>query len=185
MSGKTKSCGCEKYGKNNITHNKSKTRLYRIWTDLKTRCNNPKFPSFKNYGGRGIKVCEDWESDFMRFYEWAMSNGYDETLSIDRIDNNRGYFPSNCRWVTNYVQSRNKRTNKKLTFNGITLTQLDWSLKLGGSKTLVPNRLKSGWTIERALTTPPMKGKYKNGKAIKTIDKGTEKHIGSPSVESG
>lgn len=91
------------------THKKSNARLYTIWKGMKQRCNNPNQTSYQNYGGRGIKVCEDWETDFASFEEWALSSGYSDLLSIDRIDVEKGYSPDNCRWATCSTQSANTR----------------------------------------------------------------------------
>ncbi len=88
---------------------KHKDRLYGIWCGMKQRCNNSNYREFRYYGGRGIKVCDEWENDFLAFYKWAISNGYGSKLSIDRINNDGGYSPKNCRWATNEVQSRNQR----------------------------------------------------------------------------
>ena len=99
-------------------------RLYKTWRDIKERCGNP---NIKNYGGRGIKVCPEWENDFLVFREWALNNGYSDDLTIDRIDVNGNYEPSNCRWATNKAQANNRRSNILITYNGETHTISEWS----------------------------------------------------------
>ena len=108
----TTSCGCvqkERTSKANRTHGNRNTRLYRIWNCMKNRCYRKSYHAFDHYGGRGIKVCDEWKDDFQAFYKWAMSNGYEDNLSIDRVDNDKGYSPDNCRWATMADQNKNKR----------------------------------------------------------------------------
>ena len=119
--GHTKSCGClrdEIESKIHSTHRKTKTRLYNVWTHIIQRCYNPKHTAYKRYGGRGITVCDEWRNDFMKFYDWAIATGYDENAAfhectIDRIDNDKGYSPDNCRWADAKTQNANKSNSRK------------------------------------------------------------------------
>ena len=121
-SGNTESCGClhaeilaESNTQTKVKHGHAKSRLYTIWTDMKQRCGNPNDCCYAIYGGRGISVCEEWKSSFQAFYDWAMSHGYSDHLSIDRVDNESGYSPDNCRWATakEQVQNRRRRIGRK------------------------------------------------------------------------
>ena len=143
--------------KMNTTHGKSYTRLFRIYSSMKQRCYCKSAKDYHNYGLRGIRVCDEWKSDFMSFYNWAMSNGYSEELSIDRIDNNGDYEPSNCRWATVKEQARNRRTNKNTSINGITKTAIEWAEISGIKKETLMSRLRYGWSGEKLLSMPRMK----------------------------
>ena len=154
----TKSCGClqkERVATLNRTHGESKTRIYRIWANMRARCNNPNLPEYEGYGGRGITVCQEWNDSFELFREWAMANGYEDNLSIDRIDVNGNYCPENCRWTTQKEQCNNKRNNHLLTHNGETLTISEWAQRLNVNYFSLHDRItKLGWSAEKALTTP-------------------------------
>lgn len=120
-------------------------RLYNIWTNIKTRCNNPKCTGAKYYYNKGITICKEWSNSYKVFESWALNSGYQEDLTIDRIDCNKGYFPSNCRWVSRYIQNRNKSNNVILEVNGVRKILKDWSLYLNMSyKTLTSYYYRHG-----------------------------------------
>lgn len=137
-------------------HGKRNTRLYNVWGLMKNRCNCITNDNYHNYGGRGIKVCDEWQNNFMNFYTWAMKNGYDETAkrgecTLDRIDVNGNYEPSNCRWVNSKIQSNNTRYNRYITYEGLTLTVSQWSDKIKVDSSTIRERLKRGLPIEKVL----------------------------------
>ena len=162
--GITKSCGCLAKEIATITHTKhnmSKTRLNSVWDSMKQRCNNPNNSQYRNYGARGIKVCEKWndkQNGFINFYNWAMANGYDENAkfqqcTLDRIDNNGNYEPNNCRWITIKEQSNNRRTNHYITYNNKTHTIAEWSEILNINRYTLYDRInKYNMSIEKAFT---------------------------------
>lgn len=134
-----------------MKHGLWNTRIYRIWQRMKTRCYNKNFQHFKDYGGRGIKVCDEWLNDFMAFYKWAVDNGYNDNLTIDRIDVNGNYEPNNCRWLTNDEQQNNKRNNILLTYNGKTQTITQWANELGIKRSQIQYRYYRGYTDKACL----------------------------------
>ena len=137
--------------------NNTKTRLHQIWSNMKTRCNNTNCVAYKDYGGRGITICEDWQNNFASFYNWALNNGYSNELSIDRINVDGNYEPNNCRWATVWEQARNRRHNRLITYNEHTYTSGEWARKLELTWDIIDWRLNAGWSIEEALFTPRMK----------------------------
>lgn len=173
LKGDTMSCGCfhrEMSRDMLTTHGLSKTRLHSIWAGMLSRCHNENQKSYKNYGGRGIQVCEEWRKDFKAFYDWAYSVGYNEEFTetgrtkwvIDRIDNDGDYCPENCRWITNAQNMDNTRRTRRYEYNGENLTLREWSNKTGLSRDLLSNRINGlGWSVEKAITTP-VKEKYRH-----------------------
>jgi hypothetical protein len=151
--GISKSCGClqiELLRKRITTHGlkKKNKRLYEIWQGMKRRCAYKKTINYDRYGGRGITVCNEWKNDFHAFYSWALSHGYKENLTIDRIDNNGNYCPENCHWTTMFYQNRNKSNNHILTFNGVTKVLSDWALETGVSRRTLTRRLAGKLELE-------------------------------------
>ncbi|MFI2856871.1 hypothetical protein ACH6EH_06995 [Paenibacillus sp. JSM ZJ436] len=154
---KVKSCGNhyrDLIGEANSTHKKTNTRIYKIYRGMMMRCFDENSQSYQGYGGRGISVCSEWaDTDgFMSFYNWSMENGYDETLTIDRIDNERGYSPSNCRWTTREVQQNNRRGNILFTHEGETKTLAQWCKILNLKYDTIWKRIyKYNFSFEKAI----------------------------------
>ena len=150
-SGSTKSCGCfnsEKAAIRSKVHGLSKHPLYQVYNSMKQRCYNKNKKAYKNYGGRGIIICEEWlckESGFMNFYTWAVANGWKRGLHIDREDNDGNYCPENCRLTTPRKNSRNTRKNRKITINGETRLLVEWAELTGISIKTITSRIRMGW----------------------------------------
>jgi hypothetical protein len=166
--GITKSCGCyaserarewmkemraEGLTQPRITHGLSNLTIYNSWKTMLHRCENKNDKRYHDYGGRGIKVCDEWH-DVTKFYQWAVQNGYEEGLSIDRIDVNGNYEPSNCRWADRVMQQNNMRNNVLLTINGKTKTLMTWAREYGIRYDVLISRLRRGWDEYEAVTFP-------------------------------
>ena len=136
----------------NYKHRLKNTRLFSIWSNIKSRCLNKNSTNYHRYGGRSIKICNEWIHDFKSFYEWSINHGYSDNLTIDRIDNNGNYTPDNCRWVDSKVQSTNKSNNHYVIINGIKKTLSEWCILKNINYRTVQDRLKRKWSIERALS---------------------------------
>ena len=161
---KKMSCGCMRASQQResvTTHGGRYTRLYRTWVNMKQRTGNPKHEAYPNYGGRGIRVCEEWISSFERFRDWAISTGYNDDLTIDRINVDGNYEPSNCRWITKAEQNRNQRSNVLIEYNGVQKTMSEWAAQIGISESALHQRINVlHWSIERAITTPKKVGEH-------------------------
>ena len=176
--GRTKSCGClhneiataqlmnmpeeNRHKLDTTTHGLRHTRLYGVWLDMKNRCYNPNTKAYPYYGGRGIRVCDEWKADFVTFYAWAIENGYDENAkrgdcTLDRIDVDKGYCPENCRWVSLTVQANNKRNNVFVEYEGEKRTASEWADIFGLNPSTVLSRIRKGWDPARAITTKPLR----------------------------
>ncbi len=155
-TGHTQSCGCIRIKnliKRNSSHGKSKTRLYRIWCAMKSRCTNKNYTSYCHYGGRGIQICEGWKN-FENFEEWANNNGYEDNLSIERIDVDGNYEPNNCKWITIGEQANNTTHSRYITYLGERKTVRDWAKDVGLEYSCLFYRLDNGWDIQKALEIP-------------------------------
>lgn len=156
QTGNTKSCGCIHKSKLS-ERNKSfaidykKTRLYRIWGRMIYRCTNTASSDYSRYGGKGVKVCEEWMS-FSNFQEWANSNGYSDNLSIDRIDFDGSYEPKNCRWATSKLQANNKSSNNLITYNGLTKSLAEWAEEYNTDSSKIRYRLRRNWDINKVFS---------------------------------
>lgn len=156
--GKTKSCGClhneqivEYFTKHGDRSLKNTTRLYTIWKNMRSRCCNSNNPKFNRYGGRGIKICDEWYNSYSCFRDWALSNGYLENLTIDRINNDGNYEPSNCRWATTKEQSRNRSTNVFLEHNGQIFVQKDFAKIIGIDRHTLSKKINEGMSVEEII----------------------------------
>lgn len=153
----TNSCGClfrERMKDIHTTHGKTNSRLFNIWVGMRHRCRNTSLPEYPYYGGRGIAVCTEWDESFEAFEKWANKSGYNDSLTLDRIDVDGNYEPSNCRWITIAKQQSNKRNNVFLSHNGETHTVMEWSRIVNISYKALIQRVHMGWDTERILTTP-------------------------------
>jgi hypothetical protein len=141
-----------------ITHGMSRSRLYRIFRGIQQRCHNPRATKYRIYGGRGITICDEWNNDFIGFKNWSINNGYTNNLTIDRINNDGNYEPDNCQWSTRKEQSRNKSSNRQITYKNKTLCVNEWAeIKNINNRTLI-DRLNHDWSISDALNRPPQQG---------------------------
>lgn len=156
-NGHVQSCGCLQR-EAVTTHGGTKTRSFKSWESMRQRCNNPNAPDFASYGGRGIKVCDQW-ADFATFLKDMGERP--EGQSLDRIDVNGDYEPGNCRWADPYQQQRNRQGTEYLTHCGLRLSYPDWAARTGVPAKIIRWRLRNGWAVEAALSTPVMEGKGK------------------------
>ena len=158
VSGHTRSCGCSTIGidveKKKKRDERNKHPLYKAWGSMKRRCYNPNAQQYHNYGARGITVCDEWRKSYKSFQTWALDNGWGRGLSLDRINNDGNYEPSNCRWTDHVMQGRNRRTNMLLTYKGETKTVAEWSEITGLYYTTLIERIRNGWSPEEVIETP-------------------------------
>lgn len=144
-SGTTRSCGCldiDRTKEANTTHGQSHTRIFNIWSKIKERCYNPKRPAYKNYGGKGVVMCDEWRNDFQTFYNWAMTNGYQDDLTIDRINSNGNYEPLNCRWLALSENVRLRNATAFIAIGELSLTIHDWAIRLNMDPATLMSRYK-------------------------------------------
>ena len=156
-SGTTQSCGCYKMDvlmDRNIKYRHQNRRLFKIWYAMVHRCTDPTAPHFDRYGGRGIGVCDEW-MDFDAFADWSLTHEYADNLTIDRIDNDAGYSPDNCRWASRKTQANNRGTCRAIGLNGTAKTIMQWSEETGIAYGTLYGRLAKGWRVEDALSVKP------------------------------
>jgi hypothetical protein len=159
-------CTIKLIAQKNTTHGQQPKKMFNAYVNMKTRCYNHNYYLFKNYGGKGITICDEWlgKNGFINFREWSLKNGYKDKLSIDRIDNNKGYSPDNCRWVTMTVQQNNRTNNRLITLGGETKTLADWCRFYKINYSAVISRLDLGWSDIDALTKPLQRRKERGYK---------------------
>ena len=160
IKGNTKSCGClrtEKVIERAKTHGKTNTKCYMEWANMKARCYNPNNKQYKDYGGRGITICDSWLNDFEAFYNYisTLPHFNEKGYTLNRIDNNGNYEPNNVEWADSITQANNKRNNHLITYNGKTQSLSQWAIEIGLNRSTLEQRInKYHWSIEKALTTP-------------------------------
>jgi hypothetical protein len=163
--GRKTQCGCrtsEIISKGRTVHGFSRSKVYRTLKIMIQRCTNPNHGNYRRYGGRGIKVCREWMNHPEKFVLWALANGYQEGLTIDRINNDKSYSPSNCRWVGWVPQARNRSDNHLVTWNGKTRTIAEWSEVTGLKYHTISKRIiKYKWSVEEAMTLPPDRNRWR------------------------
>lgn len=155
-AGHSRSCGCYKRDTTiarNTKYKKEDKILYSTWKGMRQRCNDKNHIRYNRYGGRGIQVCNEW-NDYMKFYYWSIENGYEKGKQLDRINNDADYTPNNCRWVTAFENNNNKNNVKRFEIEGVVHTLSEWCQIYNIKKSTVRARLRRGWDIEKALTTP-------------------------------
>lgn len=141
-------------GGSHLDSGKKRHSLYITWFNMKQRCYNSKNNVYKYYGNRGILICDEWKDSYESFKNWSLKNGWKQGLTIDRIDVNGNYEPSNCRWSTRQIQANNTTRNKYLTYNNQTKTVTEWEQELGTSKDFLAKRLRKGWSVDKIFETP-------------------------------
>ena len=170
LTGHTTTCGClqadmRTSGVLRTTHGESRSPEWAVWQRMKNRCGNSSAKDFHNYGGRGITVCERWRNSFAAFIA-DLGKRQSRAHTLDRIDNDGNYEPSNCRWRTRKEQARNKRNNVHIVAKGESLLLTEWAAKLGIHHSVIINRIKRGWPPEKAVTTPPIPGRGRRRKSL-------------------
>ena len=173
LNNNVRSCGClsnKGYEHGHSIKNGNKKRLYKVYKSMIHRCYYPSGPQYKNYGEKGIVVCEEWLENYYAFENWALSNGYDANApkfqcTLDRIDSKGNYCPENCRWASMKEQLNNTSQNVWITANGLTLNIQQWADKLGVLHSTLQSRKRLGWSDEEIINTPIRKYETRNRKS--------------------
>lgn len=148
-----------------VNDDPDRKRLYSIWETCRKRTMNPRNKDYRKYGARGIRMCREWAEDFEAFREWAMAHGYRDGLTMDRVNNNKGYEPGNVRWISRKAQARNRTTNTYLTVDGKSMKMVEWVELYGVPDYVIVKRLQAGWDVKDAVTIPA--GSCRNYKRMK------------------